>query len=132
MNSDYNPYSLPIIDFVGGSTQELVFHTYFSRDKKPFDLSSCTASFSVINFINKNGSPLISKMMEIRNSEDDGKTVANVLCVVLQPEDTVDLVGKFIYQISIKDSSGEIEIPDQGIIRISNNINKNFSRQATR
>ena len=75
---------------------------------------------------------LISKMMEIRNSEDDGKTVANVLCVVLQPEDTVDLVGKFIYQISIKDSSGEIEIPDQGIIRISNNINKNFSRQATR
>ena len=28
MNCDYSPYSLPTIDFVGGSTQELVFHTF--------------------------------------------------------------------------------------------------------
>ncbi len=128
MNCDYSPYSLPTIDFVGGSTQELVFHAFFSQNKKPFDLSSCTASFAVINFINKNGSPLISKMMEVGKSEDGGGTVTNVLRVVLQPEDTVDLVGKFIYQISIQYISGEIDIPDQGIIRIANNINKNFSR----
>lgn len=51
---------------------------------------------------------------------------ANVLRVVLLPEETVDLVGKFIYQITIQDISGEIEIPDQGIIRIANNINKSF------
>ena len=37
MNCDYSPYSLPTIDFVGGSTQELVFHTFFSQNKKPFD-----------------------------------------------------------------------------------------------
>lgn len=128
VNCDYNPYSLPTIDFVGGSTQELVFHTFFSQNKKPFDLSSCTASFAVISFINKNGSPLIIKTMQIDKSEYGDGTATNILRVVLQPEDTVDLVGKFIYQISIQDISGDIEIPDQGILRIANNINKNFSR----
>lgn len=126
MNCDYSPYSLPTIDFVGGSTQELVFHTFFSQNKKPFDLSSCTASFALINFVNKNGSPLIAKPMEVSKSEDGDGTVTNVLRVVLLPEETVDLVGKFIYQITIQDISGEIEIPDQGIIRIANNINKSF------
>ena len=110
MNCDYSPYSLPTIDFVGGSTQELVFHTFFSQNKKPFDLSSCTASFALINFVNKT--------MEVSKSEDGDGTVTNVLRVVLLPEETVDLVGKFIYQITIQDISGEIEIPDQGIIRI--------------
>lgn len=55
-----------------------------------------------------------------------GHIISNVLRVVLLPEETVDLVGKFIYQITIQDISGEIEIPDQGIIRIANNINKSF------
>ena len=103
MSCDYSPYSLPTIDFVGGSTQELVFHTFFSQNKKPFDLSSCIASFAVINFINKNGSPLITKTMQVDKSEDGDGTVTNVLRVVLQPEDTIDLVGKFIYQITIQD-----------------------------
>lgn len=127
MNCDYNPYSLPTIDFVGGSTQELVFHTFFSQNKRPFDLSACTANFAVINFVNKNGSPLISKKMEVDESEDGDGTATNILRVVLLPEDTVDLVGKFIYQISIQDISGAVEIPDQGIIRITNNINKKFA-----
>ena len=105
MNCDYSPYSLPTIDFVGGSTQELVFHTFFSQNKKPFDLSSCTASFALINFVNKNGSPLIAKPMEVSKSEDGDGTVTNVLRVVLLPEETVDLVGKFIYQITIQDIS---------------------------
>lgn len=126
MSCDYNPYSLPTIDFVGGSTQELAFHTFFFQNKQPFDLSSCTANFAVINFVNKNGSPIISKKMEVGKSEDGDGTVTNVLRVVLLPEETVNLVGKFIYQISIQDVSGEVEIPDQGILRIANNINKNF------
>lgn len=94
MNCDYSPYSLPTIDFVGGSTQELVFHTFFSQNKKPFDLSSCTASFALINFVNKNGSPLIAKPMEVSKSEDGDGTVTNVLRVVLLPEETVDVKAK--------------------------------------
>lgn len=126
-----NPYTLPTIDFVGGATQELVFHTYFYIGKKPFDLSACTANFSMINYVNKNGAPLISKEMQISEPErvsEDEEIVSNILRVTLDPEDTVELVGKFIYQITIRDVSGDVEIPNQGIIRIVNNINKAYAQ----
>jgi len=51
------------------------------------------------------------------------------LAVTLDPLDTVDLCGKYIYQITIKDINGNIEIPKQGILFITNNINKSFIRQ---
>lgn len=123
-----NPYTLPAIDFVGGSTQDLVFHCYFYLNKQPFDLSSCTANFSLINFVNKNGEPLVSKQMTIRAESDDEGAIQNILTVTLTPSDTVKLAGKYIYQITIKDVSGEVDIPNQGTIHIVNNINKSFVR----
>lgn len=124
-----NPYTLPAMDFVGGSTQDLVFHCYYYRNKQPHDLSSCIANFSIINFVNKNGKPLLSKQMEIRSDPGVDGGIHNVLDVTLAPADTVNLpAGKYIYQISIRDISGEVEIPNQGIIHIINNINKAFIR----
>lgn len=49
--------------------------------------------------------------------------------VTLSPIETVDLSGKYIYQIIIRDIDGDVEIPKQGILYITNNINKNFIRQ---
>lgn len=121
-----NPYTLPSIDFVGGSTQDIAFHCYFYANKNPFDLYSCAANFSLISYVNKRGEPLVSKEMEIRHDTDRDGEIANVLYVTLAPEDTVNLVGKYIYQITIRDVSGEIEIPNQGIIHIVNNINKSY------
>lgn len=124
-----NPYTLPSMDFVGGSTQDLVFHCYHYLNKKAQDLSSCTANFSIINFVNKNGDPLVSKQMDIGTAPDVDGEVSNVLRVALAPLDTVNLpAGKYIYQITIKDISGDVEIPNQGIIHIINNINKAFVR----
>lgn len=123
-----NPYTLPAIDFVGGSTQDLVFHCYFYLNKQPFDLSSCAANFSLINFVNKNGEPLVSKQMTIRAESDDEGSIQNILTVTLTPSDTVKLAGKYVYQITIKDVSGEVDIPNQGTIHIVNNINKSFVR----
>lgn len=60
---------------------------------------------------------------------NDDVTAENVLAVTLDPLDTVDLCGKYIYQITIKDINGNIEIPKQGILFIINNINKSFIRQ---
>ena len=42
----------------------------------------------------------------------------------LLPQETVNLYGKYIYQITIQDMSGETEIPSQGILGITNNIDK--------
>lgn len=124
-----NQYTLPNIFFVGGATQELAFRCYAFQHKRPFDLFSCTANFAIINYNNKNGTPRVSKEMEIRSENGVDGDVANILYVELEPSDTANLVGKFIYQITIRDISGEVEIPDQGIIHIANNINKSFVQQ---
>ena len=123
-----NIYTLPFYDFVGGSTEELVFHFYFYKNKKPFDLYSCTANFSIVDYANKRATkPLVSKPMIIRAEPDRDGEVCNVLSVTLKPTDTRNLSGKYIYQISIRDVSGAIEIPKQGILHIINNINKPFT-----
>ena len=124
----YNPYTLPTIDFVGGSTQDFIFHVYFHSINTPLDLSSCTADFSIISSGNKNG-VCRSKLMTIGDGDatEDG-VVSNVLSVRLEPSDTVDLNGKYIYQITVRDVSGIVEIPDQGIMYITGNINKTFAQ----
>ena len=62
--------------------------------------------------------------MDIRfNSEG---TINNVLAVTLAPTETVDLAGKYIYEIQMRDIDGDVEIPKQGILYITNNINKAF------
>ena len=122
----YDPYTLPTIDFVAGATQELVYHTYFERNGTPFDLAGCTANFSLVNYVNKHGAPLVSKTMTVEKEDDEPGTIANILRVILTPSDTVELEGKFIYQITIMDDDGEVEPPFQGIMRIANNINKKF------
>lgn len=118
-------YSLPEVCFVGGSSEDFQFNVFYDKDgPKPFNLFGGTAKFSIVNFLNKNSTPLVSKDMEIDMNDED--THYNVLRVSLEPEDTVDLFGKFVYQITIRDIDGNIDIPHQGIINIHNNIDKPF------
>ena len=119
-----NPYPLPAIDFVGGETQDLMFNVYFYKSHRPFSLTGCVANFAIVSFTNKTGAPILTKPMDaIFNNEG---TINNVLTVTLEPKETVGLHGKYIYQIQIKDIGGDVEIPKQGILYITNNINKGF------
>lgn len=123
---DYTPYTLPAIHFVGGETQDLAFHVYFYNGKKPYNLCGCESNFSIVSFMNKTGATILTKPMEAGYNDD--LTAKNVLKVTLQPEDTIDLFGKYIYQITMRDINGDVEIPKQGVLYITNNINKNFIR----
>ena len=78
-------------------------------------------------FLDKTGTPILTKEMDVRF--DNTGAVNNVLTVTLAPTETVDLSGKYIYEIQIKDIDGDVEIPKQGILYITNNINKSFIRQ---
>lgn len=127
MICDNSTYTLPTIDFVGGETQDLAFNVYFYKNKQPFSLTGCVCNFSIVSFTNKTGTPILTKPMESIYNED--VTSDNVLTVTLEPTDTVDLYGKYIYQIQIKDINGDVEIPKQGILYITNNINKKFIKQ---
>lgn len=122
--SAINPYTLPTIDFVGGETQDLAFNVYFYKNKRPFSLTGCIANFAIVSFTNKTGAPILTKPMEGIFNEDGA--INNVLTVTLEPGETVALCGKYIYQIQIKDVDGDVEIPKQGILYITNNINKGF------
>lgn len=115
-------YNLPEISFVGGETRDLLFRL-ITDSGKIFNASGATAAFSVVGSTNRTGTPLISKKMDII-ADDNG--IESVLTVTLLPAETVNLFGKYIYQISIRDLSGETEIPSQGILCITNNIDKSF------
>lgn len=121
MSYDCGKFTLPTIEFVGGETQKLVFNIYANRRDVPFSLDGTTCNFSATSFVNRTATPAISKDVEFTSNDDD-----NVLEVTLSPTDTVELSGKYIYQISIKDEDGVIEIPSHGIMYITANINKSF------
>lgn len=126
MTGEYNPYMLPTIDFVGGETQDLVFNLFFYKNKRPFSTTGVSANFAIVSFTNKMGTPILTKPME--GAFNDEGTINNVLTVTLEPSETVGLNGKYIYQIQIRDIDGDVEIPKQGILYITNNINKGFIR----
>ena len=126
MQCSQMPYTLPEIQFVGGTTQDLQFHVYFHENKRPQDVSGCTCRFSIVSYANRTGTPLVKKTM---TTTSESTEVNNTLYVTLDPQDTVNMHGKYIYQISIEDPDGAVEIPNQGILFITNNIDKSFITQ---
>lgn len=119
-------FRLPTLSFIAGETQDILFNTYFLKNSRPFDLSGCTCNFSLIGFTGRTGTPILSKAMDIVQNEDG--SAENVLSVTLTSSETLELGGKYIYQLQIKGPSGEVEIPSQGLMYITNNINKDFLR----
>lgn len=117
-----NPNTLPTIEFVGGETQELVFNVYFHTKDKPFGMAGATANFAIVSNLNKMGAPILTKPMTTGYNQEG--TVLNVLRVTITASESVNLCGKYIYQITLRDMSGETEIPKQGALFIANNINK--------
>lgn len=78
----------------------------------------------VINYTNTEDAPLFRCDMEITSKEVG--SVKNVLYLKLFPEYTMGLCGKYVYQISIRDVGGDIEIPNHGVMYIRRNIDKAF------
>jgi len=117
-------FTLPEVTFVGGNTQEFKFHAYFYTDKSPHSLVGCDARFSVVSYLNRGGAAIITKTMTIE--EDEEEEEYNILSVTLSASDTVNLSGKYVYQISIRGEDGKYEIPKHGVMNITGNIDKSF------
>lgn len=120
MNCNCNQYELPTICFVGGGNQEFEYEVFYLNEQTPFDVTSCRARFSVVSCTNKYGTPVVSKDMIA--SDDD----TNKLSVTLTAQDTVNLNGKYYYQIYIVDEQGNAEPPCQGVMYVRSNIDKSF------
>lgn len=117
-----NLYTLPEISFVGGETQEFNFHLK-NKDGLPFDASGSSIDFSICDYSNKNGEPLLSYSPTLLADESG---VASIIILTIPKEATATLAGKYIYQITIVDVGGSSEIPNQGIMNIAKNIHQEY------
>ena len=117
-----NNYTLPEWKFIGGETQTRIFTLYKMGGSVAYDIPSASVELSIVDFVHPKSAPTSLGVTEIQR--DDNGVFCNVY-VKLSPIDTVNLSGKFIYQLSIKDESGNVSIL-KGIMYISENIDKSF------
>ncbi len=115
-------YTLPEISFVGGETQQFSFHLK-AYNGESFDASGSNINFAICNYSNKTGTPLLSYAPTLL-ADETGE--ASIAILTIPKEDTATLAGKFIYQITIVDLNGNAEIPNQGIMNITKNINQDY------
>ena len=143
-------YELPTIRIIGGATDSWLFHLH-TPEGQLFDMCDgscvntcecmpncvthcqedcagfCTADCSIVAF----GDRASQALRKFNCSFERGPAgKRNVLRVNLPSDATVDLWGKYVYQITIKlhDHSrhGKVDIPMHGILYIGNNINPGF------
>lgn len=115
-------YTLPEWDFVGGETQKRMI-TLRKEGGDQYDLPGATAHFAIADFVNPGSTPLLAKDIQI-TEDADGRYC--VVTIFLLPSETVDLFGKHVYQITVKDASGNVTIPQKGIMHIAYNIDRTF------
>lgn len=119
-------YTMPTIPFVAGQSKTLQWRL-LTESRRPFNAEGCIGNFAVVDYSDKTSDPIISKPLTFRIGDDVTK-FKSIASVDLTPNDTIGLFGKYIYQIIIRDVDGEAEIPNQGFLLISHNINEGFLR----
>lgn len=115
-----NIYTMPQIDMLGGDCDSLLF-TIKRPDGRPLDISTMTLKFSVINYSNQFGTPVLEFEKTGTPVFNDELKLKSDFKVDLKITDTIHLYGKYIYQISITDFQGDVKSL-QGIIIITKNI----------
>nr|DAH36752.1 MAG TPA: hypothetical protein [Caudoviricetes sp.] len=116
-----NLYSLPEWNFIGGSTQTRTWTLYLPNGGVQ-DVSNGKASLAIDSYINPTGSPLISKVVDVKEDEEGNFCL---ITFTLDPQDTVDMEGVYFYTLTIK-QDGYTAIPYRGMMHIAANINKGF------
>ena len=118
-----NNYELATLSFIAGETQELYLRM-FSSDNDRVKSENYTCDFSITRYGSLSDEPLLSKECAVNMELINGKSY-DLFYLKLLPEDTIDLIGLFLYQITLKNSKG-VEIY-QGLINIQTNINSEFT-----
>lgn len=117
-----NIYTLPEINMVGGATRNLYFNLK-DKDGNVFDAEGCMANFAVCNYADKQSTPLFTITPDFMADE---KGTRSIVHVPLDTGYTRELYGKYVYQITLKNTKGEIGIPNQGILNITRNIDQTY------
>lgn len=115
-------YSLPDLIFRGGASEQFVFNLMSYGSDEPFDITGGSVIFSANDYVNPSANPVLEYAATLVKDATGGSTKAKV---TIAPEDTKNLRGKYIYQLTAKDSGGNIDTNLAGLMVILENINPN-------
>lgn len=115
-------YNLPKIHFVGGETQPLCFHLKTPSGKN-YITEGYEVDFSMTRWGKKGEKPIITKTSSVTL---DSTGTGSVFEINLSPADTINLYGRYVYQIMIMGEDDFVEIPGQGIFEIVRNIHPEY------
>lgn len=134
MNCSSKIYTLDDIYFVGGQHEGFRFELYKKDEDDgyiyPFNAEDCTAIFSVIDMSGKytpssveDGLPLLSLPCEICEGVEG---VMNIATVEVSSLESAVFSGKYIYQLTVTNPSGESDVPGQGLLFVTKNIDRSI------
>lgn len=112
-------YGLPDLIIRGGSSQQFTFNLKSYNSDEPFDISGGSVVFSVNDYVNPSDTPILKYAATLISDATGGKTKARVAFI---PDDTKDMKGKYVYQLTMKDSDGNIDTSLAGLMVILENI----------
>lgn len=113
---NHTPFNLEELHIIGGNYKEITIKILNIDNGNYLSGINISVNFSLIEYKNRYGDPLLSKNCEISSSDN------TTFILSLQPEETNELCGVYIYQFSVQTSSGKQE-SFQGLITIDKNIN---------
>lgn len=99
---DNHNLSLPDFEMVAGESKSFTIPLYTSSGYQ-IDASGMTARFAICDYVNSATEPYVSKPCSVIWLES---SQVYVLHVTLDPAETINLCGKYWYQITAKDVSG--------------------------
>lgn len=98
--------NLPDYFMIAGESQNIRLYLYTANNRQ-LDADGMKARLAISDYINLGGEPLLIKNCAIIFPAGEELAVINVK---LQPEDTVNLRGKYMYQFTVKDPDGIIAV----------------------
>lgn len=107
--------TLPSYHMVGGESKNITIPIY-DRTGRQLDATGITARFAICDYVNIGMVPYAMKDCRVIPSEESPA----VLFVALEPADTMNLYGKFIYQISGLDFESDLGVM-RGLLTIAPN-----------
>ena len=111
-----NNFKLPELNFIGGNYKEIPFVVEDLDNGGVMDLSNVKLIFSLTEYQQRNSdTPLLSKELML---DPDNPTLAKLY---LDSADTINLKGRYIYQITVKAPNNKKE-HFQGSMTIDSNI----------
>lgn len=111
--------TLPEQHMTAGDSKNIEIQIY-NRKGKPVDATGMKARISISDYVNLNMSPFVTKNCSV--IPRTGEQMA-VLFVSLAPADTLNLCGKYVYQITGKDADSDFGVMN-GILVIHPNRDK--------